>query len=119
MASEKTSKSGAAAVHAFFYAAPFVVITSSWRALVFIAVTHFIIDRWRLARYLVWAKNFLSPRATLDKKGNEILWWRPWKECKNSFGYPPERQPYMAIWLMMIADNLVHVVLNGVALKWF
>ena len=57
MAQEKTKQSFAAAVHATTYTLPFLFLTQSVAALAFILWTHFLIDRFRLARYVVWAKN--------------------------------------------------------------
>jgi hypothetical protein len=61
MALEKTKKTIPAIVHAFVYTLPFCVLTQSPGAIAFILFTHFLIDRWRLARYVGYAKNFLSP----------------------------------------------------------
>lgn len=105
MAQQKTKRSFAAAVHATTYAAPFFLLRPSAAALAVIVATHVMIDRWRLARFVVWAKNFLGT-------GN-----RPWKEC-SATGYPPTTPPWMAVWLMIIADNVMHVAINGFALKY-
>jgi len=64
MATEKTKKSIAAAVHAVSYTIPFALITYNIYALMVISITHFVIDRFRLARYVVWLKNFLAPPST-------------------------------------------------------
>jgi hypothetical protein len=103
MANQKTSKSLAAAVHALTYSLPFLIFKPSLAAWVAIVLSHFVIDRWRLARYLVWAKNFLGP-------GN-----RPWKEC-TATGYGPDRPVWLTVWLLIIADNTLHVICNGLAL---
>jgi hypothetical protein len=105
MANTKTKKSVACLVHVVTYALPFLLLRPSLLALAVIVGTHFVIDRWRLARYVCWAKNFLGP-------GN-----RPWKECAAT-GYPPDRPPWMSVWLLIIADNVMHVALNGAALRW-
>ena len=105
MASEKTKKSLAALAHVVTYALPFLLLTTSPVALAFIAGTHFVIDRWRLARYVCWAKNWPWPGR------------RPWHECTKT-GYPDDRPPWLSTWLMIAADNIMHVVLNGVALRW-
>lgn len=105
MATEKTKKNVAALAHVVTYALPFLLLTTSPAALAFIAGTHFIIDRWRLARFVCWAKNWPWPGR------------RPWRECTTT-GYPNDRPPWLAVWLMIIADNVMHVVLNGVALRW-
>jgi hypothetical protein len=102
MAQTKTKQSLAAAVHAITYTLPFLFITRSPAALAFICGTHFVIDRWRLARYVVWAKNWLGPN-------------RPWAECNNT-GYRNDAPPWLSVWLLIIADNTLHVICNGVAI---
>lgn len=104
-ATEKTRRSLAAVVHAVCYTLPFLFLTRSPAALFAIAATHFAIDRWRLARYVVWAKNWLAPVRN-----------QPWNEC-TATGYPPDVPPWLAVWLMIIADNTLHVVGNGIALR--
>lgn len=107
MAAEKTKKSLAALIHAVSYALPFLFFRPSWEALAVIVVTHFVIDRWRLARYVCWIKNLVGPPKT----------WRSWEECKGT-GYAPERPPFLSVWLMIITDNLMHVTLNALALTY-
>ncbi len=104
MANDKTSQNLPAVAHALSYTLPFALITQSWLALALIASTHFAIDRWRLARYVVWAKNLLAPKR----------YRYPWASCKKT-GYNDERPPWMAVWLMIIADNVLHVICNGAA----
>jgi hypothetical protein len=108
MASLKTRQHVPAVVHALSYTLPFLLITASPLALAAIAGTHFVIDRWRLARYVVWFKNFAAPRR----------FWLPWSECDET-GYSKERPPWMAVWLLIIADNTLHVVCNGLAILVF
>lgn len=107
MANEKTKRAVAALVHATVYALPFVLLTSSPAALVVIAGTHFVIDRWRLARFVCWAKNLLGPAA----------WRYPWAECAAT-GYHKDRPPFLAVWLLIITDNVLHVLINAAALRW-
>ncbi len=106
MANEKTKKSVAALAHVITYTLPFLWLTRSLSALAVILVTHFVIDRWRLARYVCWAKNWLAPVAN-----------RPWSEC-TATGYPPDRPAWLSVWLLIITDNLMHVIINGLALKY-
>ena len=107
MASNKTKHWLPAFVHAVFYSVPFYLfLPCSTSAIAIIFGTHYLIDRYRLARYVVWAKNSIDPHS------------RPWRECANSFGYPPERPAWMACWLMIAADNIMHVVINGLALYY-
>lgn len=115
MATEKTRRSLAAAVHAFFYTLPFFALSPSVNALGFIACTHYLIDRYGLARYVVWAKNaHLRPgigRETLATLAAD------WHRC-SATGYGPDRPVWLATWLLIIADNTIHILTNGIALKY-
>lgn len=100
MANEKTKRSLAAAVHATSYTLPFLFITLNPVALAIICVTHFVIDRWRLARYICWAKNGCKGPVTAT-------------------GYPDDKPAWLAVWLLIIADNTMHLICNGLAIWWF
>lgn len=106
MVREKGSSTLAATVHVVFYTLPFLLITQSPAALAIIAGTHFVIDRWRLARFLIWAKNRPWPGS------------RPWSECRKT-GYPPELPVWMSTWLMILVDNILHILINGTAIYYF
>lgn len=108
MANEKTKRSVAAAAHAITYTAVFLFITQNPIALAIIGTTHFAIDRWRLARFVVYAKNFFAPRG----------YWYAWSDCANT-GYHKDRAPFLAVWLLIIADNIMHVGINALALRYF
>jgi hypothetical protein len=103
MAAEKTKRHGPALAHAATYAACFLPLTRDWRALAVIGGTHFVIDRWRLAKHVGWAKNQLAPRA-----------YRP---PHTATGYSPDKPDWMAVWLLIITDNTMHVVINRWALR--
>ena len=130
-AAEKTKKSLAALMHVLTYMVPFLILTRNPYTLAVIVGTHFVIDRWRLARYVCWAKNFLAPphieRKTCGCLPNEgrcpdcgkSTWVRnlPWAECSGT-GYGPDKPPFMAVWLMIITDNTMHLICNYLALKY-
>lgn len=134
MASEKTKKSTAALAHVVTYTLPFVALTRRWEPLLFILMTHFIIDRWRLARYVVWAKNWLAPRWITPTGGvddpvtfvcppgrvayNKVLRNRAWAQCSGT-GYDTTKPAWLAVWLLIIADNTLHLLLNGLALRFW
>jgi hypothetical protein len=135
MATEKTKRSLAAFAHVLAYAIPFLFFRPSVAAMLFIIGTHFVIDRWRLARYVVWAKNFLGPwsrvvaaptpnTAELSGPGGyfneyKIVRWNPsWRECAAT-GYPPGRPDWLTVWLLIIADNTMHIICNGIAITYF
>jgi len=98
MANEKTKQSFAAGVHAVAYTLPFLFITQSVAALAFICGTHFLIDRFRLARYVVWFKN------------------GQWSSPITATGYSDDKPAFLSVWLLIIADNTLHILCNGVAI---
>lgn len=102
MANEKTNHSGAAAAHAVAYTLPFLVFKPSLKQMMLIAGTHFLIDRFRLARYVVWAKNYIAPNG----QDHELT----------ATGYPADRPAWLSVWLLIIADNTLHVLLNRIIL---
>jgi hypothetical protein len=122
MANEKTKRSVAAVAHALTYALPFLFFRPSLAAFTFIVATHFVIDRWRLARYVVWAKNWLAPWTVVTDTTWNLRYYfapnRPWRDC-SSTGYDPERPAWLAVWLLIIADNTLHLICNGIALRFF
>jgi Protein of unknown function (DUF3307) len=104
MANNKTKRSWPAWCHAGVYSLPFLLIGSP-AALGVILVTHFFIDRYRLVRYLMWAKNCLSPQR------------HPWSECSGT-GFHKSTPEWLATWLMIISDSTLHLICNYCALRW-
>lgn len=104
MAAEKTKRWWPAVAHAATYTLPFLIVTRSPLALLVIGVTHAVIDRYRLARHVCWAKNQLAPAA----------YRAPWSECKAT-GYSPDKPAWMSVWLMIAADNTAHIAINAAA----
>jgi hypothetical protein len=147
MASNKTKSVVPALCHVITYALPFLFLRPSWLALAVIVSTHFVIDHWRLARYVVWAKNWIGRREPLyrckriipvqegwacgmpaDKSerchyhgATDFIEYKavnlPFTECATT-GYTPNTPPFMAVWLMIIVDNLMHVTINALALRY-
>ena len=72
MATEKTKQHTAAAIHAITYTLPFLLITQSLAALAVICGTHFLIDRYRLARFVVWAKNGMRGPVTATGYADDV-----------------------------------------------
>lgn len=121
MAKNKGKDSVAALIHAATYTLPFLLITLSLPALALIFGTHFIVDRFRLARFLVWLKNGPIERCTAGRITPAGLEWQDrwkWKPV-TATGYPDDTPPWLAIWLTIIADNIIHVICNAGALAVF
>lgn len=105
MASEKTSQWLPAILHGIVYTIPFLIVTQAPLALMVICVTHIIIDRFRLARHFVWFKNQLAPEA-----------FRPDRSALKTTGYSADKPVWLSTWLMIIADNTIHLIINTLAI---
>ena len=104
MANEKTSKSLAALLHVTIYTACYLafyfVIPMSWEGYALIGVTHFVMDRWRLAKY----------------------WCRFYGVGEKAFFQSSDVQPappFLAAWLLILVDNTIHLTINWAALQLF
>jgi hypothetical protein len=107
MANEKRKDMVACWAHALSYTLPFLLLTLSPLALLCIAMSHFYIDHFALARYVVWAKNLPAPKR----------YRYSWADCQAT-GYHPDRPAFLAVWLLIIADNVMHVLCNGLAIAY-
>lgn len=105
MANNKRANSSAAALHAVVYSLPFWLLSPSAAAMVVISLSHMFIDHWGLARYVVFAKNWLNDPSLR------------WADC-SATGYPSARPAWLAVWLLIIADNTMHLCINYAALRW-
>lgn len=104
MANNKTKRSVAALAHVATYGLPFLFFRPSFTAYLVIVLSHFVIDRWRLARYVIWIKNWMGPN-------------RPWRECQAT-GYSSGTPAWLAVWLLIITDNTLHILCNALALTY-
>lgn len=105
MATQKVTRWWPAIVHGSVYTLPYLLITTSWVALLVIAGTHAVIDRYRLAKHLVWAKDKIAPRghrgtAHVGTTGND------------------DAPVWLSTWLMIVADNTTHVLIGVGAVLW-
>jgi len=107
MATEKTKRWLPAVLHGITYTACYLLVIRSLPALAVIGVSHVVIDRYRLARHVVWAKNHIAPRAA----------WRPWVDC-SATGYPSDVPAWLAVWLLIVCDNALHLAINVAAVMW-
>lgn len=105
MALEKERRFLPAFVHAITYGVPFLFLdgisATAWVALVGI---HFLIDRYAVARWVCWAKNQCAPKSyrfAYDAAGT---------------GFHPGTPDYLSKWLLIIVDNTMHLVTNGMIL---
>ncbi len=85
-------------LHCFLYTLPFLIITQSPLAILFIFATHFIIDRTHII------ERFLAFRNNADPNVN--------------FGFAPDRPVFITVWLYIITDNLIHLICNHLAIHF-
>ena len=104
MAVNKTKSLPWATYHALTYTLPFLLLTNNWLALAIVTITHALIDRFRLAVYVVKLKNYL-----FGKFDNAIF--------TTNNGYPNEAPVWLTTWLVIIADNTMHLLINYLALQ--
>lgn len=128
MAQRKTKEWGPALWHGATYGLPFMVVLgvfahrSGWLgalAYLLIVGTHIPIDHYRLVTRLIWLKNQFGPEG----------WQHPWDAHVAATGYHVERHGWhdkncsaqatpiwMAVWLMIAADNTIHIIINSLAI---
>lgn len=95
VANTKTKSSAVAILHSILYTLPFILVTQNAIALSIISVTHFFIDRFRLAVF--WAK--------LVNNG-----W------DTQLGYQSDRPQFLTVWLIILIDNTFHLIINHFSL---
>lgn len=105
MATNKMKCTIVAVLHAAIYSLPFLLLGPSITALAVIFATHTVIDRYRLARFVVFAKNWTT-QTDLQ-----------WADC-NATGYHKDAPAWLSVWLMIVADNTMHLAINYAALRW-
>ena len=103
MAQNKTRALWPAFCHAALYSLPFLLIGTPLAVLVIFG-SHLLIDCFRLARYLVWARNWLSPG------------YFPWSQCSKTGSH--DSPGGGGFWLMIAMDNTLHLACNYCALRW-
>jgi hypothetical protein len=129
MAENKRESTVAATLHALLYSLCFIpLVMTEWHphpgyiGLVIFG-THYLIDRYGLARYVIWVKNFLAPkrsRLIFLGFGREFVGEHrnaPWEWCKET-GFEKYAPPWLAFWLLVIVDNSLHLTCNYLALRW-
>ena len=105
MALNKKKHFWIALVHAIVYTIPFLLLTKSILALSVICITHAIIDHTDIVCKFNQIKNW-------DFKG-----CFGWDNILIKDGYS-DRPPFIRVWLIIIQDNILHLIINYCALRW-
>jgi hypothetical protein len=139
MALNKSKRSWPCLVHVLLYTSCFLFLTTSWKALLVIGATHFILDRFPvILKRIIWLKNHFGPwfwfvpfskcNATgyYDNIINEVNgkpfeghhckeWYNNETRARKFISYEA-RLNYITIWLYIITDNFFHLLINYLAL---
>ena len=97
MALNKKDNFFIAMLHAFIYTIPFILLTRSLLALFTIFITHAIIDGTHIVEKLNQIKN--------------------WNFSTNT-GYGADRPLWISVWLIIIQDNILHLIINYLSIKY-
>lgn len=95
IAANKTKSFKAAFIHVAIYSVPFLILTPSVFWLI-LAVSHFFIDRYRLATYWIKLIN--------------------WNWSSTNFGFDESKPFALSIWLLIIVDNTFHLLFNSLSI---
>ena len=106
MAMHKRNKFKVAILHGLFYSFPFLFVCLNPFKLLLIAIIHAVMDHYGLARYLCFIKEYITPTETKD--------WTDY--CIT--GYHRDRPMWLTTWLMIICDNTMHILINGLIIKY-
>ena len=119
MALNKKEKWFPAIVHGIIYTLPFLLLTRSIAALIIICTTHVVIDHTNIVQKLNQIKNW-------DFKEDTCCSFIPDNYIGHSFsqlnfklkdGYTG-RLAFIRIWLIIIQDNILHLIINYLSIKY-
>jgi hypothetical protein len=125
LAINKSKKSLVCLIHVLIYTSCFLLLTVSWKALLVIGITHFLVDRFHtpLKRF-IWLRGHLNPWLSYPEYGkcNTTGFYddSPFNTVKNTQhdDQHPPRIFALSVWLYIIHDNFIHLTINYLALKY-
>lgn len=106
MALNKKKHFWIALVHALIYTLPFLIITKSLPALFVIFITHAIIDGTNIVNILNQIKNWNFNTFFI------------WGDAQIFDGYEANRPAFLRVWLIIIQDNILHLIINYLSIKY-
>lgn len=105
MALNKKKKFYIALIHSIIYTIPFLLLTRNILALLIICITHAIIDHTDIVYKLNRIKNW------------DFYGCFGWDDKLIKDGYS-DRPIFIRVWLIIIQDNILHLIINYLALKY-
>lgn len=114
MATNKKKDFRIALLHAVVYTIPFLLLTKSLLALLTICITHAVIDGTNIVNKLNQLKNLdFNKQYVRDNSivgGNECI-------MNIEDGYT-NRPLFIRVWLIILQDNILHLVINYLSLRY-
>lgn len=95
-----------AILHSFIYTIPFLLLTRSFLALFVIFITHTIIDGTNIVNKLNQIKNW------------NFNTFFVWDDRKIFDGFESNRPIFIRVWLLIIQDNILHLIINYLSIKY-
>jgi hypothetical protein len=123
----KSKRSLPCLVHVLIYTACFLILTTSWKALLVIGLTHFILDRFPIIiKKLIWWREHLNPIMKYPSYGccdtTGFFDDSPYNTKKGIVEFnniPQIRRPFcVTVWISIIIDNMFHLIINYLALRY-
>ena len=106
MALQKTKSWWPAIIHGITYGLPFIPLLfwfgATPLAWLVIVSTHIVLDHTYAVKHLIWFRNQFAPKA-----------YRP---PHTATGFGVDRPDWIAVWLMIIVDNTLHLAINTAAI---
>lgn len=104
MVRHKRSDPLAALYHAAWYTLPFVLLTEDFWALVFICLSHALIDHYQLAKYVIWIKEGIPPVLSEYRVQDSV------------YGFAPGSPQGLSLAIFIVVDNTLHLLCNAAVL---
>ena len=133
LALNKSKNSWVCLAHVILYTSCFLILTVSWKSLLVIGVTHFLLDRFHTPlRRFIWLRNHLNPNweyaeyekcsmtgyyDTIEKDINPSNRVTLTRKIEVTNGHSP-RLNYVTIWLYIVHDNFLHLLTNYLAIRY-
>lgn len=115
MALNKKKHFWIALMHAIVYTIPFLLLTRSLLALSIICITHAIIDHTNIVCRLNQIKNWDFEKHTLQTGTIQPFGIATFTDFSDGYS---DRPIFIRVWLIIIQDNILHLIINYCTLRW-
>lgn len=85
-------------LHCLLYSIPFGLYYHSWPVFLLILLSHFLVDKFSIAKYITRFVNW---------------------NWKTDLGFSEDRPPFLTVWIHIIRDNSIHIAGNYLIIQHF